>query len=515
MKTVAIIGAGPGGLVTARYLKAQGLEPVLFEQSDSLGGQWNGTAEHSGVWPDMRTNTSKLMTSFSDLEPNPDLALYPSNQEMLAYLKRYADKFDITSAIRTRTRVEEISLNSDNQAYDICFTTTGEQSQTETFPNVVIAPGRYNKPWIPPVKGLQSFSGSEGVNHTFNYKNPEQYRGKRVLLGGCSISALEIASDLAMLGAEHVVNCNRRQRYVLPKIIAGVPNEQLTFSRFAALAEEYLPAEIVAMQFKEFILRTSGSPEQYGAAKPADNVFEAGITQSHYFLPLVAEGRIFVRPWIEEVRDRTVQFTDGSSEEFDAIMFGTGFKLALPYLSDDLRQTLNRDADSLDLYDFTFHPELPGLAFIGMYELVGPYFTVLELQARWLAYAWSGVLPMPSTDVMQAGIARHRRLKLGLQKFPMHALAILFSRNAGVEPPVAHYPELAAALMFGPLSARSFRLYGPDAVVDAAEHLRRTALATGAMREQGLTPEQRGQLQALAGGIGDPAWTGLVDKLTA
>jgi len=364
------------------------------------------------------------------------------------------------------------------------------------------------------VKGLEEFSGSEGVTHTFNYKHPDRYRGKRVLLGGCSISALEIASDLAMLGAARVVNCNRRQRYVLPKIIAGVPTDQQVFSRFAALADENLPADIVAAQFKDFVLRTSGSPEQFGALKPADSVLEAGITQSHFFLPLVAEGRIPVRPWIDEVKRRTVKLADGTSEEFDAIIFGTGFKLSLPFLSDDLRRILSRDADSLDLHDFTFHPDLPGLAFIGMYELIGPYFPVLELQARWLAYTWGGIAPMPSIEAMYSGITRHRELKLGEQQLPMHALAMLFSRNAGVEPPVADFPELAAALMFGPLSAGSFRLCGPDAVDDAAEHLQRTAMASGAMQEQGLTQERIGQLQALAGASGDPSWTELIDKLT-
>jgi dimethylaniline monooxygenase (N-oxide forming) len=67
MKTVAIIGAGPSGLVTARWLKRESFEPVIFEQGDGLGGQWTGDSRYSGIWPWMRTNTSRLMTAFSDL----------------------------------------------------------------------------------------------------------------------------------------------------------------------------------------------------------------------------------------------------------------------------------------------------------------------------------------------------------------------------------------------------------------------------------------------------------------
>ena len=67
--TVAVIGAGPGGLVTARWLLSQGFEPTIFEQGPELGGQWTGVPGRSGVWPAMHTNTSRVLTAFSDLEP--------------------------------------------------------------------------------------------------------------------------------------------------------------------------------------------------------------------------------------------------------------------------------------------------------------------------------------------------------------------------------------------------------------------------------------------------------------
>ncbi len=64
--TVAVIGAGPGGLVAARWLISQGFEPTLFEQQSELGGQWTGS-DLTGVWPAMYTNTSRVLTAFSDL----------------------------------------------------------------------------------------------------------------------------------------------------------------------------------------------------------------------------------------------------------------------------------------------------------------------------------------------------------------------------------------------------------------------------------------------------------------
>jgi len=61
-KSVAVIGAGPGGLVAARWLLSQGFEPTIFEQGPMLGGQWTGQDGRSGVWPTMHTNSSRTMT---------------------------------------------------------------------------------------------------------------------------------------------------------------------------------------------------------------------------------------------------------------------------------------------------------------------------------------------------------------------------------------------------------------------------------------------------------------------
>ena len=80
-RSVAVIGAGPGGLAAARWLSSQGFEPTIFEQARSLGGQWTGLSDLSGVWPAMHTNTSRVMTAFSDLEHETD-RVYPAGREI-------------------------------------------------------------------------------------------------------------------------------------------------------------------------------------------------------------------------------------------------------------------------------------------------------------------------------------------------------------------------------------------------------------------------------------------------
>jgi dimethylaniline monooxygenase (N-oxide forming) len=228
---VAVVGSGPGGLVAAKYLREHGFEPVIFEQADDIGGQWNVRCPSSGIWPSMVTNTSRFLTCFSDQCHRPKTPLFLSNEEILSYLHRYTDRFGLVPHLHVRTRIELIERSANDGTWKITFRSNGSETKTETFPYVVVASGRFNKPFIPPLPGLESFSGSGGVIHSSQYKDPASFRGKRVLVAGCAISALEIASDLAMLGAARVVSTYRRQRYVVQKLVAGVPSDARAFTR--------------------------------------------------------------------------------------------------------------------------------------------------------------------------------------------------------------------------------------------------------------------------------------------
>jgi dimethylaniline monooxygenase (N-oxide forming) len=482
-RTVAVIGAGPGGLVAARWLLSQGFEPTIFEQAPMLGGQWTGLVDHSGVWPTMHTNTSRIMTAFSDLEHDTDL-VYPSNRQILDYLHRYADTFGLTSRIRFGSRVGLLRPGGAGWL-------VGHGGLDESFERVVVATGRFHAPSVPPVPGLSTFAGSTGAISTYRYRGPAPYQGKRVLVAGCAISALEIASELAQLGAARVVVTQRRQRYVLPKFAGGVPSDHRIFTRYGTLASETLPAAEVDRQLKEIVIEAAGSPEQYGAPAPDPSLFAAGITLNQQYLPLVGEGRITVRPWMKSISDTTVTFADGHAEEFDGIVLGTGFDLCLPFLSDDIRATVNIDATHLDADRYTFHPDLPGLAFMGMWDQSGGYFVPLELQARWIAYTWGGVIPATNESDQRLSIKTYRSKRGMSQKTRMNLVALTFARAARVEPHLDNWPQLRRALLFGPLAPSCFRLEGPDALPDAPVRFGRDAAAFGAINSNELTERER------------------------
>ena len=484
-RVVAVIGAGPGGLVAARWLAARGFEPVVFEAAARLGGQWNSDGAMSATWPGMRTNTSRVMTALSDLDHPEGTAVYPTQAEMLAYLERYAKDFGLTSCIRLRTRVELLSRAIGG--WLIRSSQDGRRSE-EVFARVVVASGRHTAGVTPSVPGLESFHGAHGVAHTAQYDGSARYRGSKILVAGCSISALEIATELAHGGAASVTAAYRKQRYILPKLIGGVPHEHAVFNRASALAAEVLPPEALAQGLKATVLRAGGSPEQWGAQSPDPDIFTAGISMSHGFLPAVAEGRIATRPWLDRVDGRTVHFADGSHRVFDGILFGTGYRLSLPWLALEIAHCVDLNATGMNLHAHTLHPDLPGLAFLGLYDLVGPYLPVLELQARWIAACFGGAIP--SQDQLRQGVEIARAQRGGPTSIPMPNLAVAFARLLGAEPDLFAHPELERALLFGPLSPASFRLQGPDSLPDAAAQTRDAASMFGRITTPSFQPEE-------------------------
>ena len=482
-QSVAVIGAGPGGLVNARWLLAQGFEPTLFEQATVLGGQWSGLDGTSGVWPGLYTNTSRILTAFSDLPHDGDQTFLAAG-DIRRYLIRYADTFGLVDRIRLSTRVSRLSRGARGWIVET-------DSGAESFDRVVVASGRFQTPAVPTVPGLDTFAGSEGVTSTFHYRGADRYRGKRVLVGGCAVSALEVAAELARGGAEAVVVTQRRQRYVLPKFAAGVPSDHRIFTRYGVLADERLPRSTVDRQLRDIVTEAGGSPEQYGAPRPDPSLFAAGVTLSQDYLPLVAEGRIGIRPWLTSVSGRDVTFGDGSTEAFDGFVFGTGFALDIPFLDDEIRATIDLDTVHLDADRHTFHPDLPGLAFVGMWDQSGGYFVPLELQARWIAYTWGGVIPPPDPVAQRASISAYRERRGLPQKTRMNLAALTYARAAGCEPDLDTWPDLHRALLFGPLAPSCFRLEGPDALPGAAAVFARDAAAFGAITSNALTTRER------------------------
>ncbi|RVV97079.1 NAD(P)/FAD-dependent oxidoreductase [Mesobaculum littorinae] len=462
MSDVAIIGAGPGGLAAARWLKARGFVPTLYDSHDDVGGQWNTSNPLSGVWPQMRTNTFIATTQFSDLDYADGTAVFPRNREVLEYLRAYARKFGLLEGAQFGTALT--ALAREGEGYRLSFDGPGGPF-SRSVSKVVVATGRYNRPTIPDVPGLDGFTGRLGVAHAHRYKDPEVYRGARVVVAGGSISALEIASDLSMLGARSVHLAQRRQRYVMPKMIRGVPFEYYGFT-YGAAAAPATDKERARAGMLEFALSHGGDPARYGAPAPHPDVLQAGFTGSQHYLNLVAEDRLTPVPWFDRVDGQTITFGDGRQVEADAILFGTGFDLNLPFLSQDIADTLEIDRKGLTLSEFTLHPDLPGLGFMGLWSQNGGYLSVLELQARFLAYSWAGLLDRTEGDLRHGLEAcRTEMHHAGYQE--QHEMALRFARLGGFDPQGQVDEAMMDKVRRSATTPLIYRLAGPDALPDA------------------------------------------------
>ena len=223
---VAVIGAGAAGLVAARELTREGHEVVVFEQSHNIGGVWNFSNEkekdllgsetdarvHWSMYKDLRTNLPREVMGYSDFpfdsefDGSIDPRRFPLHTEVLAYLKAFALKFDLTKYIRYGRKVnlvEPLVTNDGEQRFlwKIKCTDSNEAVHDCAFDAVVICNGHYSEPRIATKPGMDEFPGL--MMHSHNYREPKPFKGKRVVIIGASNSGTDIALEVSFLSFFH------------------------------------------------------------------------------------------------------------------------------------------------------------------------------------------------------------------------------------------------------------------------------------------------------------------------
>jgi dimethylaniline monooxygenase (N-oxide forming) len=470
---VAVLGAGPSGLAAAKALLEHGLQPVVFESSRRLGGMWEGPGR--GAWSEFaRTNISYHSCCFSDLAWPAGTDVFPLRHELLGYLQRYAKTFDLPRHIRFATCVDTVGPNGDGRWHVGWRDANGPG--TDLFDHVIIGTGGSTKPFRPDFPGLSSFAGE--VFHSAMIDHASLVHiglaGKRVLVVGAAFSGTEIAAELAPHA--QVTVTLRHPMWFLPRWVRatnGGPYYPLDLVIYNRRADNPLVRDPHV-----FLRRAGGDP---GAASP-ELAFDRGpelpmtVVVADDFLERVRAGLIAVKRSATLRFDATgVSYADGTHQPFDAVIFCTGFTTTLPFLDAATLETLGFDPHdqliSKTLHRDMFHPDLPGLTFIGHYR--GPYFPIMELQARWIARVLAGELAMPDRATMLAGVAaaaalRARRPRPQFPHGDFVGLADGLAREVGVFPTLAESDPLRLRVLEGPLIAAQYRLVGPHAKPDQA-----------------------------------------------
>lgn len=190
---VAIIGAGASGLTCIKCCKEEGLEPVCFEQEDSMGGLWYFTEEerHSSVYRSTVINTSKEMMCFSDFPIPRDFPPFMHNEKIMQYLHLYAEAFDLHQYIRFHTKVVDLRKASDFEEtgkWEILFQEQNSEDpeavKVEVYDAVMLCVGHHSEPsWpSPSFPGQDEFTGLKIHSHA--YKDFKPFENKNVLVVG-------------------------------------------------------------------------------------------------------------------------------------------------------------------------------------------------------------------------------------------------------------------------------------------------------------------------------------------
>jgi thioredoxin reductase (NADPH) len=171
---VLIIGAGPAGLAASLAAKKLGLKYQTVEQ-DSLGG---------AVFQYPRGKV--VMTAPVELPIVGKVQFRnTSKEELLEFWTKACDRNALQ--IRYRERVE--SMESKDGAFHVRTST-----QQYVAANVLLAIGRRGTP------RKLGVPGEDLPKVVYRLIDPEQYRGRRVLVVGGGDSALEAAASIAELG---------------------------------------------------------------------------------------------------------------------------------------------------------------------------------------------------------------------------------------------------------------------------------------------------------------------------
>jgi putative flavoprotein involved in K+ transport len=312
---VAIVGAGAAGLSAGAALKHVGLEPVLFDGDDQVGGTWARRYDRLHL---------HTVRRFSGLAHYPIPRTYPGYvpKDMFArYLREYADHFGLD--VRLGHRTSRVRPEADRWLI--------ETSGGEWLANaVVIATGRYNERRVPDWEGIEAFGRL--VVHSADYSSGADFRGERVLVVGIGNSGAEIAADLAEQGASFVAISVRTPPPIIPRDLFGVVPVQLLGLAFTPVPAPRLLDRVGA------VLRRVGTGDlrKYGLAKAEWGPFTARrpAVIDVGFLHELKGGRVHVRANVQRFTERGVVFGDGREEEFDAVVAATGFSSKLAELLD-------------------------------------------------------------------------------------------------------------------------------------------------------------------------------------
>jgi cation diffusion facilitator CzcD-associated flavoprotein CzcO len=336
-----VIGAGPAGLATSQALASWQIDHVVLERGDRPGYIWS---QH---YDSLR---------LPGLPFPPDVPEFPSRSDLLEYLNRYASTFKVP----LETGADVTRVVRDGTSW-VVRAIDGREWRARS---VVIATGIASNPFVPAFPGLNRFAGR--VTHSNEYRRPDQYLGRRVLVVGAGNSGGEIAAELANAGVPVTMSI-RSGAIVVPRDVLGVPLQYITpLFGWLPRGGQRAVAKAIGAVGGLFRDKTPLPPPKPG---PCLRVPIVGF----HLVDQIRAGHVIVRRGLAEFTTSGVRFEDGIEEPFDDVILATGYRAAIGMMGsqigvDDCGFGRRRDrvvsTEQPNLYFVGHNPDIRGAIYM-------------------------------------------------------------------------------------------------------------------------------------------------------
>lgn len=195
---VVVIGAGMSGLLAGHRLRQAGVDVVILDKNDGVGGTWL-----ENTYPGCRVDNPNHNYSYSFAQRH-DWPFHFSTQDVLqGYFEQCTDAFGLRDAIRFRSEVLSAAWSDDHRQWTVRYR-DGDGHEHEIVANAVIsAVGQLNRPLYPDIPGVGSFAGP--AFHSAHWDHDVDLRGKRVAVVGTGASAVQFIPEIAPEAGELLV----------------------------------------------------------------------------------------------------------------------------------------------------------------------------------------------------------------------------------------------------------------------------------------------------------------------
>lgn len=295
---VAVIGAGQAGLSAAYHLRRRGFVPqstampgdrtfVVFDADEHPGGAW----QHR--WASLKMAT---VNGIYELPGAPVPAADPtsSSRDVLPpYFANYESTFDLD--VQRPVKVRAVRRVDHALAVE-----TSDRVVLAQY--VINATGTWTRPYWPSYPGRERFAGTQ--LHVHDYVSAEAFRGKRVVIVGAGISAVQLLDEIS-----HVADTFWVTR-------AEVDWSDEPFDEAARIA---------AIAGVESRVREGRAPGSV--------ISVTGMHWTPWARDAERRGVLVRHPMFASIEPQGVRMPDGTFEPADVILWATGFRAAIDHLA--------------------------------------------------------------------------------------------------------------------------------------------------------------------------------------